>query len=106
MTFGSTYNARARLSPDGRLLAYVTREGSDYRIAVQDVANGTVRVLTHGSLDESPAFAPNGMSLIYAGRQGGRGTLATVAVDGLVSSQLKAEHGEVREPVWGPFPGS
>lgn len=104
ITFGSAYNARPRISPDGRLLALVSREGSDYRIAVQDLASGSVRVLTRGSLDESPSFAPNGMSLIYAGRSGERGALATVAIDGLVSQQLKSDRGEVREPVWGPFP--
>jgi TolB protein len=106
VTFGSSYNARARLSPDGRLLAFVTREAADYRIAVQDVASGNLRLLTRGSLDESPSFAPNGMSLIYAGRVGGKGTLATVAIDGLVSQRLKSDRGDVREPVWGPFPGS
>ena len=104
ITFGSAYNARPRISPDGRLLALVSREGSDYRIAVQDLSSGNIRVLTRGSLDESPSFAPNGMSLIYAGRNGERGTLATVAIDGLVSQQLKSDRGDVREPVWGPFP--
>jgi TolB protein len=103
ITFGSSYNARPRPSPDGRSLALVSREGSDYRIAVQDLASGNVRVLTHGSLDESPSFAPNGMSLIYAGRVGSAATLATVAVDGQVSQQLKSDRGDVREPVWGPF---
>jgi TolB protein len=108
VTFGSSYNARPRLSPDGRTLAFVTREGSDYRIAVQDLGsvNGGVRVLTRGSLDESPAFAPNGMSILYAGRANGRGTLATVSVDGLVTQRLKSDRGEVREPVWGPFSGN
>jgi TolB protein len=108
VTFGSSYNARPRLSPDGRTLAFVTREGSDYRIAVQDLGslNGNVRVLTRGSLDESPAFAPNGMSILYAGRVNGRGSLATVSVDGLVTQRLKSDRGEVREPVWGPFAGN
>jgi len=105
VTFGSPYTARPRLSPDGRSLAFVSREGSDYRIAIQDLSNGNVRVLTRGSLDVSPSFAPNGMSLIYAGSQGGRGTLATVAVDGQVSQRLKSDRGDVREPVWGPFAG-
>jgi TolB protein len=105
ISFDSPYNARARPSPDGRSLALVTREGSDYRIAVQDLANGGVRVLTRGSLDESPSFAPNGMTLIYAGRAGGRGTLETVAIDGQVSQRLKSDRGDVREPVWGPFTG-
>ena len=103
ITFGSAYNARPRPSPDGRSLALVSREGSDYRIGVQDLASGNVRVLTRGSLDESPSFAPNGMSLIYASRVGGAGTLATVAVDGQVSQRLKSDRGDVREPVWGPF---
>jgi TolB protein len=102
ITFGSAYNARPRISPDGRSLALVSREGSDYRIAVQDLSSGNNRVLTRGSLDESPSFAPNGMSLIYA--NGERGALATVAIDGLVSQQLKSDRGDVREPVWGPFP--
>ena len=71
---------------------------------MQELASGTVRVLSHGSLDESPSFAPNGVTLIYAERDGGRGALATVAVDGLVSQRLKSDRGDVREPVWGPFP--
>ena len=39
-----------------------------------------------------------------AGREGELGTLQTVSVDGLVTQRLKADQGEVREPVWGPFP--
>ena len=103
VTFGSAYNARARVSPDGKKIAFVTREGSAYRIGVQDLASGTVSVLTHGNLDESPSFAPNGASIIYAGRDGAMGTLQIVSVDGQVTERLKSDQGEVREPVWGPF---
>jgi TolB protein len=102
VTFGSGYAARARLSPDGRQLAFVTLQGTDYRIAVRD-ENGNVRVLSKGALDESPSFAPNGMTVIYAGRNGSQGVLATVSTDGLVTQRLKSDQGEVREPVWGPF---
>jgi TolB protein len=102
ITFGSGYNARPRVSPDGKKIAFVTREGSAYRIGVQDLASGTVSVLSHGSLDESPSFAPNGASIIYAGRDGAVGTLQIVSVDGLVTQRLN-DVGEVREPVWGPF---
>jgi TolB protein len=104
ITFGSAYNARPRVSPDGKKIAYVTRDGGNYRIAVQDLASGTVSVLSHGNLDESPSFAPNGAAVIYAGRDGDVGTLQTVSVDGLVTQRLKSDQGEVREPVWGPFP--
>jgi len=103
ITFTGNYNARPRVSPDGSLLAVVTLEGSSYRIAVQDLSNGTVRVLSHGKLDESPSFAPNGATLIYSERESAGGSLATVSVDGLTGLRLKAQQGEVREPVWGPF---
>ena len=103
ITFGSSYNARSRVAPDGTKIAYVTREGSNYRIAVQDLASGTVNVLSHGSLDESPSFAPNGATIIYAGRDGAVGTLQTVSVDGLVTQRLTSSQGELREPAWEPF---
>lgn len=103
VTFSGGYNARPRVSPEGSQLAYVTREGGAYRVAVQDLATGAVRVLSRGSQDESPSYAPNGATLIFAARERGSGVLATVSADGLISQRLKADRGEVREPAWGPF---
>jgi TolB protein len=103
ITFGTTYNARPRVSPDGTLLAMVTLDNGSYRVAVQELATGAVRVLSHGRLDESPSFAPNGATLIYAEREGNHGELATVSTDGLTGLRLKASEGEIREPAWGPF---
>jgi TolB protein len=103
ITFGGNYNARPRVSPDGTQLAMVTLDNGNYRIAVQDLSSGTVRVLSRGHLDESPSFAPNGATLMYAERDASRGSLATVSVDGLTGLRLKSEQGEVREPAWGPF---
>jgi TolB protein len=103
ITFTGNYNARPRLSADGNLLAMVTLDSGNYRVAVQDLSNGTVRVLSKGHLDESPSFAPNGATLMYSEREGNRGILATVSVDGLTGLRLKSEQGEVREPAWGPF---
>ena len=103
ITFGGNYNARPRVSPDGTQLAMVTLDSGNYRIAVQELASGTVRVLSHGHLDESPSFAPNGATLIYSEREGERGALATVSTDGLTGMRLKAQQREVQEPAWGPF---
>ena len=103
VSFGSGYVARPRVSPDGTKIAFVTREGSNYRIAVQDLASGTVSVLSRGSLDESPSFAPNGATIIYAGRDGAIGSLQSVSVDGQVSQRLTSSQGELREPAWEPF---
>ena len=103
ITFGGGYNARPRLSPDGTQLVMVTQDGPNYRIAVQDLNTGTVRVLSHGRLDASPSFAPNGAMIIYSGIEGEHSILQRVSVDGLTSQRLRAESAEVREPVWAPF---
>jgi TolB protein len=103
ITFSNAYNARPRISPDGKQLALLTLEDGAYRIGVQDLASGTVQVLSKGRQEESPSFAPNGAMLIFAGRERGAGVLQTISIDGLTSFKLNADAGEVREPVWGPF---
>jgi TolB protein len=103
ITFGSRYNSRPRLSPDGKQMAFVTLDSGGYRIALQDLASGSVRVLSRGRNDESPSFAPNGAALIFAGRERSTGTLTVISTDGLASQRLQADQGEVREPAWGPF---
>lgn len=103
VTYENAYNARARLAPDGRLLAVTTLDRGAYRIGTVDLERGTLRVLTDGRLDESPSFAPNGATIIYATREGARGVLATVSVDGGVQQRLRAVGADIREPVWSPY---
>ena len=106
VTFTDEYNAGPHLSPDGKMLAMVTRDDSgSYRIGVQNLTTGDFRMLTSGRLDQSPSFAPNGASIMYAERpgQGQAGILATISVDGLTGLSLRPTQGEVRDPAWGPF---
>jgi TolB protein len=85
-------------------MAIVHLDRGNYRIAIIDLATRGVQVLSQGRQDESPSFAPNGATLIYATQDRGRGVLATVSVDGRVQQRLAANTGDVREPVWAPFP--
>lgn len=103
VTFTGSYNARPRVSPDGKQLAVLTLAEGSYRIGVQDLASGAVTVLSKGRQEESPSFAPNSAMLIFAGRERGQGVLQTVSTDGLTVGRLDADAGEVREPAWGPF---
>ncbi|MEZ5564892.1 MAG: Tol-Pal system beta propeller repeat protein TolB [Gammaproteobacteria bacterium] len=103
VTFEGSYNARPRVSPDGKQLAVVHNDRGNYRIALFDLARSTIQVLTDGRLDESPSFAPNGEVLIYATREGSRGVLATVSADGRIKQRISAVEGDVREPAWSPF---
>ncbi len=102
LTFSGNYNARANFSPDGRSLAMVHGNGSDFRIAVMDMATKSVTVLTDGRSDESPSFAPNGSLILYASRKGGSGYLSAVSLDGKMQQKLVFNGSEIREPAWSP----
>lgn len=103
LTFRGAFNARGTLSADGKKLALVHRpSGSNYKVAVQDINSGVTNILTPTSLDESPSFSPNGQMVVYATREGNRGLLAIMSLDGRFRMNLPSEQGEVREPAWAP----
>ncbi len=103
VTFEGSYNARPRVSPDGEKLAMVHLVNGNYRIAVMDLDRKDLLVLSAGRQDESPSFAPNSDTLIYATRTGRNGVLESVTADGLIRQRLQSGDGDVREPVWSPF---
>ena len=107
LTFDGNYNLSPRMSPDGKLVAYVTRDDKlRLRIATFELATGQFNVLTDGPLDDSPSFAPNGRTILYEAKGGGRGVLGSVSVDGRVKQRLSSQAGDVREPAWGPYGSS
>ena len=103
ITFDGSYNARPRLSADGNKLAMVHLERGKYQIAVMDLDRKDLLILSAGTQDESPSFAPNSDTLIYATRTTRNGVLETVTADGLIRQRLASGQGDVREPVWSPF---
>jgi TolB protein len=103
VTLEGGYNARPRVSPDGRQIAVVTLERGAYRIGSVDAQGGGRQVLSGGTLDESPSFAPNGADILFTSRVGGRDTLAIVSSDGRVERQIASSGGELREAAWSPF---
>ncbi|MBR5556826.1 MAG: Tol-Pal system beta propeller repeat protein TolB, partial [Acinetobacter sp.] len=103
LTFRGAFNARGSLSADGKKIALVHRpSGSNYKVAIQDINTGITNILTPTSLDESPSFSPNGQMVVYATREGNRGLLAIMSLDGRFRMNLPSEQGEVREPAWAP----
>ena len=103
VTYTNGYNARPRLSPDGKSLAMVTLDRS-YRIGLMDLGTRALQVLTDGRQDESPSFAPNGAVIIYASEDRGPGSLAMVSSDGRYQERLSSSRGDVRDPAWSPYP--
>jgi TolB protein len=103
VTFEGSYNVSPRLSPDGKTLAFITRNAGRFQVALLDLANRQVQILTDSDRDESPSFAPNGRMILLATVIGERGVLSAVSADGRVKQRLSATAGDVREPAWGPF---
>lgn len=103
ITFKGGFNARGTISADGNKIALVHRpSGSNYKVALMDINSNIFNILTPTSLDESPSFSPNGQMVVYATREGQRGLLAIMSVDGRFRMNLPSEQGEVREPAWAP----
>ncbi len=103
VTFEGSYNARARVAQDGRNVVMVHQRSGQFHIALHDLVSNRLTVLTSTQLDESPSIAPNGSMVLYATKQGDRGILAAVSVDGGVKFRLPAREGDVREPAWSPY---
>lgn len=103
ITFDGSYNVSPRLSPDGKSMAFITRRDGRFQLAVMDLANRQVRIISSSGRDESPSFAPNGRMIVLASESGGRGVLTTVSIDGRNGQRLSVSSGDVREPAWGPF---
>ncbi|HEY7238819.1 MAG TPA: Tol-Pal system beta propeller repeat protein TolB [Burkholderiales bacterium] len=104
VTFEGGYNVSPRPSPDGKQLAYITRNNGKFQVALQDLENRQVQIITDSDRDESPSFAPNGRMILLATVIGGRGLLSAVSADGRFKQRLSAATGgDVREPAWGPF---
>ena len=103
MTFNGNYNISPSISPDGKMLSYVSRREKRYQIYVLDLATSQELRLSDGPDDQSPSFAPNGRYIMYANETAERGNLAVVAVDGSAKYTLSAKASAIREPAWGPF---
>ena len=103
VTFEGSYNVSPRISPDGKTLAYITRNAGKFQVALLDLANRQVQILTDSEHDESPSFSPNGRMILLATVLGGRGVLSAVSADGRMKQRLSTAAGDVREPAWGPF---
>lgn len=103
LTYEGDYNSRVSVDPYTGALAMVHGGQANFRIAVVDRDLERLRVLSPGRMDESPSFAPNGRMVLYAAREGLRGVLSAVSVDGRFRQRLVLSDGDVREPAWSPL---
>ncbi len=104
LTMEGDYNARPQILADDKHLVFVHRRKGRYHVAWQQIGRpNSIRVLTDSQLDESPSVAPNGSMLMYATKDGRKGILAIVSIDGQVRFKLPSDSGDVMEPAWSPY---
>ena len=93
-SYGGASNASAQVTADGQLTT-LSGGSSGYNVAVGGKA------LSRSGSDERPAYAPNGMMILFTtGGRGGR--LVGASADGRASFAIPTS-GSAREAAWGPF---
>lgn len=72
----------ADLSPDGALLAVVSREDRNWDLWIMSSAGGKrIRITSHPSLDDGPSWSPDGTRIAFISRRSGNFDVWTIEVD-------------------------
>ncbi|HEX6967055.1 MAG TPA: hypothetical protein VF166_14780 [Gemmatimonadaceae bacterium] len=81
-------------SPDGKTIAFSSRQSGEYHIWAFNVADSTVTELSHGTDDEVVAWSPDGKTLVYQSKQAsGHFELFTMNADGSNPTPLTSNSG-------------
>jgi Tol biopolymer transport system component len=89
------------IAPDGRHIAFTVEDQAKTELYVMDEDGSNARVLTDALLLRgSPAWAPDGQSLVVAAVRDGEPGLTRVPVNGARPSALVSEYSV--DPVWAP----
>jgi TolB protein len=92
-------------SPDGAMIAFTRGDGPGAEIAVADVADGEVTMLTDNDIeDRAPAWSTTGERIAFVSRRDGKGNLWLVDPDGENLDDLteydEDDGDEARDPDW------
>lgn len=90
-------------SPDGNKLAYVSFEGRQSAIYVQDLSSGRrEQVASYQGINSSPAFSPDGRKLAMSLSKGGNADIYVLDLATRQLTQLTDHYAIDTEPAWAP----
>lgn len=102
VTYNGRENAQANVSPLAKNIAMIHKQNGRYQIAVLNRSNKKLKVLTHGSVDESPSFSPAGSMILYSSVDDQNSYLNIISSNGK-SHHVVAKFKDVRQPIWSPL---
>lgn len=90
------------VSPDGRQMSYETAVDGRLKLFVRDLASGASQQITDGSSDDfSPAWSPDGASLVFASnREKGNVDLYVLDLATRAVRRVTSEAGNDMYPTW------
>ncbi|MCS6887960.1 MAG: hypothetical protein NZQ09_07085 [Chloroflexus sp.] len=94
----------ARVSPDGRQIAFASDRDGNWEIYVMNADGSNVRRLTnHAATDDSPTWSPDSSRLAFASdRDGDFEIYILTASDGAITQQVTQNTAQDRWPLWTP----
>jgi TolB protein len=89
-------------SPRGDLIAFMVIKNGYFNIGIMRPDGSDERLLTRSALDESPSWAPNGRTIMFARQEGsGRRRLFTIDVSGYNEREVPTPT-DASDPDWSP----
>lgn len=90
-------------SPDGRRLAFASRQDGNWEIYIYDMQTGATTRMTYDlSFQGAPQWSPDGQWLVYESYQGGNLDIYLMRIDGAQVERLTAHAEPDFQPAWSP----
>ncbi len=81
-------------------MAWTTRIGNGFQIAVANADGSGARTITTAGGNEDPSWAPDGRYLVFSSSRGGPRTLWITDREGRTLKQLTTGNGDDSQPAW------
>lgn len=100
LTDNTTDDRFARVSPNGRAVAYSTLRDGKYDLAILYLADGGIATHSTAGNDEAPTWSADGRFLAFASDADGDYEIYTLPLDGGRIEQLTFNNAQDRWPLW------
>lgn len=100
LTFEGRYNVSGSFNRNDDRLLMVHRVGAQYQVAVKNLQENVLTVLTQSNNNVAPSFSPDGNMILYQTKSEAKSVLAVMSTDGEYKVTLPSPDGEVRDPIW------